>query len=1192
MGVLLYLARLSLQGFKSFAERTTLEFEPGITGIVGPNGSGKSNIADAIRWILGEQRIKNLRGSKLEDVVFAGSQGSKPVGMAEVTMTLDNSDGRLNLDYNEIVISRRVYRSGESEFFINNNPCRLRDIQELFMDTGVGRDAFCVLGQQDIDTILSPNSEDRKRFIEEAAGVVKFRIRKQEAQRKLAETETNLVRLADILHEIKGQLGPLARQANKAQRYREYQQALQANEVLLLAERYLAGKQRIQQLSLQVDKLRAEQAGALSRQSVGEAALEEQKLALTTLEQDLEALRLQDLELTRALEQCQAQLHLAEEKQDRWQAELIRSQKELAALTDSLIQAEADIEQRRAKLAEAVERAEQIAREVAAAGDGVRAAQARLSEASADAANAEQALFAALDRVKELESRIRVVETQGEQAAAESARLAEQIKAIDAELAEYQQEYAAKQVALRKAEDRLAALESRRQELVEAKADLEAQIKEQRHQTERCKEQLGRAESELRALRDLQESGEDLFAGVKQVVQAAQSGRLAGIIGVVADLLVVPRGYEVAIETALGSNIQCLVSIDDAAAEAAISWLKQHRAGRATFLPLNIISGRPVPPAELAKLKETPGFLGLASEMVSAAANLAGLKDYLLGRCLLAEDLTTARKIAGQTQYRYQVVTVEGDLIRPGGSMTGGFQRQNTSGLLQRRGRISELAEQVAGMKSKLAQVTQTVAELAAAEERLAAELAGNDRQHTECRLEQVAVEKELAALKQSIEAAQKRREALRERIQSLTATQVAQTKAQLQAELVAANRAREQAQAALGQAKVKLQEAQAELDRQRALAGQVETAQAIEKEKLDRAEAELKQAVALQETLRGRINECQLLISQAEQEIAAAKAAIQRAGEAKERLEKDKQSIVGLYRQKRTAREALQAGLAENENKLRLLRREVANLTTELHEQELELTRLRSEQAALLERAQENYALTEQQVDQVDLTGVDLDEARAKVAEYQSKLKMLGAINPDAEAEYQAAKERFDFLTGQYNDLVQAKQDLDNVISEIETTTEEQFAATFAQIQKEFREMFARLFGGGEAFLTLTQPDNLTETGIEIMAQPPGKKLQNLALLSSGERSLTAISLLLAILKVNPAPFTILDEVDAALDDANLDRFGEVLREFAQRTQFIVITHRRATMELANMLYGVTMQKDKGYSEVVSVKLSDLTVG
>jgi len=1192
VGVLLYLARLSLQGFKSFAERTTLEFEPGITGIVGPNGSGKSNIADAIRWILGEQRIKNLRGSKLEDVVFAGSQGSKPVGMAEVTMTLDNSDGRLNLDYAEIVISRRVFRSGESEFFINNNPCRLRDIQELFMDTGVGRDAFCVLGQQDIDTILSPNSEDRKRFFEEAAGVVKFRIRKHEAQRRLAETETNLIRLADILHEIKGQLGPLARQANKAERYREYQQALQANEILLLAERYTTGKQQTNQFSSQVDKLKTEQAAALSRQSVGEAALEEQKLALTTLEQDLEALRLQDLEITRALEQCQADLRLAEEKQDRWQGELIRSQKELDTLTNSISQAQADIDLRREALAAAVKRAENITREATTAGEGVRAAQVRLSEASASAANAEKALFAAMDRVKELESRLSVAETQGEQAAAELARIAEQIEAIDSEIAGIQEQHQTNQAALRLANEKLVALDSRRQEIITAKAGLEERIKELRSQQELVKEELGRAASELRALQNLQESGEDLFGGVRRVVQAMQSGRLAGIIGVVADLVAVPRGYELAIETALGSNIQCLVSVDDQAAEAAIAWLKQHKAGRATFLPLNIITGRPIPSAELAKVKAVAGFIGLASEMVSAEAKLSGLKDYLLGRSLVAENLTTARKIASLTNYRYQVVTLDGDIIRPGGSMTGGSQRQNTSGLLQRRGRITELSEKVGELTEKLEKVTNALAELAAEQDRLAVELTHSDRQHTELRLEQVAIQKELAALLQSIEALNKRKHTYAERIQSIASNDAAETKEQLRAELEAANFKREQAQEGLTQAKVLVQEAQAELDRQRSVASQIETEQAIEKEKLDRLEAELRQAISFQESLSGRINECQVLINQAQQEINAAKAGIQNAGKAKEGLEAEKHEIVGLYRQKRSARETLQAGLAENENKLRLLRREVANITSELHEQELELIRIRSEQAALLERAQDSFDLMEEELDQVDLVGVDLEQAKAKVAEYQNKLKMLGPINPDAETEYQAAKERFDFLTGQYNDLIQAKQDLDNVITEIEETTEEQFAATFAQIQKEFGQMFARLFGGGEAFLTLTEPDNLTETGVEIMAQPPGKKLQNLALLSSGERSLTAISLLLAILKVSPAPFTILDEVDAALDDANLDRFGEVLKEFAQRTQFIVITHRRTTMETANMLYGVTMQKKKGYSEVVSVKLSDLTVG
>lgn len=1185
----MYLKKLSLQGFKSFANRTNIEFESGITAIVGPNGSGKSNIADAIRWILGEQRIKNLRGSKLEDVVFAGSQGSKPVGMAEVSIVLDNSDARLNLDYSEVSVARRVYRSGDSEFLINNSPCRLRDIQELFMDTGVGRDAYCVLGQSDIDAILSPNSEDRKRVFEEAAGVVKFRVRKAEAERRLAETEANLTRLDDILHEIKGQLGPLARQAKKAERYREYTAGLKEAQTLIYADQYQSLRARLQQLQAEVDKLKAISAGEAGKLSASEAALEEKRYALTTLEREQEELRLADLATTKQLEQSNSSLSLAEEKYRNWQAELHRVQEELEALAELAEEGTSQLAQREARVAEAASALKEAEAEVGRAQEEVSRLRALVEESSKKVTSIEEHLFAALEWRNDLRTRLETARSKGEQAQGELARLGRELQELAAEIDSVIESIQGK-------EGELASLEAKRNQITEDKAQL-AQEREELSQElakaarklEETKEELSRVHSQYQALKQLDERGEDLYTGVRRVMEEADAGGLAGIIGVVADLLEVPRGFELAVETALGSNVQCIVAQDDLAAEKAIRWLKEKKAGRATFLPLNIVSGRPVPDRELVKLEKISGFLGLAAQQVKAAAELANLKAYLLGRTLIAADLPAARAVAKETGYRYQVVTVDGEIIRPGGSMTGGYQRKNSYGLLARKGRIKELEEAGARLVKLVSTAKEDLSRLSTKDQELAKALHRLDQEYHELRLELVSTEREKNSLEQHKAALEKRKEALATRYNQLSSQSLTQLVVELEEELAQAEREQKDLEARLAEAKAVLQKGQSELDEAKAEAAQAETNLAIKREQYGRFQAELEQVKEQLAALEKRKAENRRRAEAAETGMKQAAEARRQAEQAKEELVQKQAEISRQYKQKREEREALQAQIAEEENRLRSLRREVSELTDRLHQQELELTKLQSDQTALVEKAAEHYGLTEADLQVVNLAAVDLAAAQEKAAELQNKLKMLGPINPEAEKEYQAARERFDFLTEQYNDLLEAKEDLYRVIADIEATVEEQFAAAFNEIQKEFGELFKRLFGGGEAYLKLTDPDDLTATGVEIKARPPGKKLQDLALLSTGERSLTAIALLMAILKVNPAPFTVLDEVDAALDEANLERFGELLVEFSQKTQFIVITHRRRTMEVAGTLYGVTMQKSKGYSEVVSVKLSDI---
>lgn len=1185
----MFLKKLSIHGFKSFADRTTLEFEPGITGIVGPNGSGKSNIADALRWILGEQRIKNLRGAKLEDVIFAGSQGSKAVGMAEVTMYLDNSQGRLDLDYAEVAVTRRVFRSGESDFLINNSACRLRDIQELFMDTGVGRDAYCILGQGDIDTILSPNSEDRRRFFEEAAGVVKFRVRKQEAQRRLGETEANLTRLDDILHEIRGQLGPLARQAKKAERYREYQERLRSFESIIFAFKYDLLKRRLAEIQGNVDKLQEEVALKSAGLSSAEASVEARRLQLTALEKELERLRLEDLETTRRLEQVNSELLVAKEKITRWVQDKERNQSELEDLVRQITEKEDTLGLKEAALAEASQdqegsktQAQEAARQVEAAR---RSVQNKLEEIS----SLEAQLRRVGQEVTDVQTQIARARSRGEQAQQEQIRLQEELNLLLAEMEEARSEYSQRELELQATEARAKAMQEAKEEKNIRGRELVQELAANEARLEKAKDEQSRVSSELKALEDLEARGEDLFAGVRRVIQAWNSGKLPGIIGVVADLLEVPVGFEVAIETALGSNIQCLVSEDDQSAEEAINWLKAERAGRATFLPLNIISGRPIPAPELQTLSSIPGFIGLASELVGSKEGLTELKTYLLGRSLIAKDLTTARQIAKNTRYRYQVVTKEGEIIRPGGSMTGGSTRQNGGGLLARKGRIKELQAQQEALVLTLSQQQDEVSRVREELTRVRELIDGLDQEIQEFRVQKATLQRELENSQKSIRSYENRQEQLTRRQQELKSQEPTQALLALEEAEVQAKNKRALLEEQLEQERHQLQSDQEILDDLRSKAAQVGTAQAILKEKYERFLAEVQQIKTEIAALGQREEVCRQRLTEAQKGISLAEETQEEAKMEQEVLAQNQQKLSGEYQAKREEREAFQSQLAETENQLRVMRRQVNECTNLLHETQLDETKVQGEHRALLDRYWETYELDESAIADLDLAETSLEEAEQEVAQVQSKLKMLGPINPEAEAEYQSAKERHDFLTSQYEDLNKAKDDLYNVIADIEANTEEQFAKAFDLIQAEFKGLFQRLFGGGEAYLTLTDPNNLNETGVEILAQPPGKRMQNLALLSSGERSLTAIALLMAILKVNPAPFTVLDEVDAALDDANLERFADLLKEFSERTQFIIITHRRRTMEAAQVLYGVTMQKNKGYSEVVSVKLSDV---
>ncbi|MGQ9523348.1 MAG: chromosome segregation protein SMC [Armatimonadota bacterium] len=1179
----MHLKRLELYGFKSFADRTELEFKPGITAVVGPNGSGKSNISDAILWVLGEQNIRHLRGEGAQDVIFAGTDRRRPLGMAEVTLCLDNSSGVLPVDFTEVTVTRRIYRSGESEFLINRSPCRLRDIYELFLDTGVGRDAYSIIGQNQIDAVLSARGEERRQLFEEAAGVKKYRHRRREAERKLDATRQNLTRVADIIAEVESQIAPIAQQAEVAQRYNALSARLRDLELSLLAaevRRYRAELERLSEEKHGVERQVRELDG---RTALMEAEEQRLKLSVAELERCADECRAGCERAREDLLKAEARLALRRQQADSARAEQERIREELRRLDErlSLLVCEverirADLLQERGLLAECEQAVREAVPELQRTQQEFEKAQAALDAARRWVSKASEQRAELTQRVRALELRIADREEQARKELERRKALEAELAAAEVEAGQLARQWESCRAAVQELESEL----RRNEELLqEARQKLsEAQRREREVQQVAMRRAL-----RLKSLQEMHENLEGTYRGVRAVLQAAKSGVLGGGGGrsryrLVADLLGVPEQYRVAIEVALGSHAQDIVTQTDLDAQTAIAFLKQRNFGRATFLPLDLL--RP----DKMRAVRGPGVVGVASDLVYYPRDAAKAVEVLLGRVLVVQDLPTAVRLMRQSAVSgVRMVTLDGELVAPTGSITGG-SREQTAGILSRKLEIDRLEQEVAEDAETLKREEQLVKEAQVELEALQSKVEDQRSQAAEQRLA-------LARLETAVEHAS----ANVRRLQAQMSAGAVDNRDQLERERALLEQMRQELEQVLTEhAAAEAEEVRARneviavqdgLDAARTAASELRLREASARERVAALEQALRRAqesLAEAEAERLRLTEdlvnSERMLNQGRSDIDALVQEV-------ESLRQTVAAAEERVRQVRDQRAAVLEKLAELSLRVKQASGERAELAEALRRVEVREATVRSDLAHVESRLVQEYEMDPETA----VASVPPPErgTTAEANRLRAEMAAMGTVNLGAIEEHRRLVERLEFLTTQRRDLEEAEEGLRRVIAEIDEATKETFYATYRKIEASFDAMFRRLFGGGRTQLVITDPDNLLETGIDIIVQPPGKKLQHLQLLSGGEKALTAVALLFALLDVKPSPFCLLDEVDAALDEANVERFAEVVKDFAARSQFIIITHNKATMSAADTLCGVTME-EPGVSKVISIRLED----
>ncbi|WEG11612.1 chromosome segregation protein SMC [Pullulanibacillus sp. KACC 23026] len=1182
----MFLKQLEILGFKSFAKKVSIEFVPGVTAVVGPNGSGKSNITDAIKWVLGEQSAKTLRGAKMEDIIFAGSDSKQALNMAEVTLVLDNMDHHINVDYTEVSVTRRVFRSGESDFLLNGQKCRLKDIIDLFMDSGLGREAYSIISQGKIDDILNSRADEKRKIFEEAAGVLKYKTRKQQAEKKLIDSEEHLNRVEDIIHELTQQVGPLEVQASIAKDYLEKKEELETIEVGLLAHDIEVTHSKWEAKTKEVEALQEKEVNFASQIRLLEASGEADRQKIEAYDESIEELQESLLLVSEQLEKAEGQRNVLEERR-----------KNAEESAESLDKRLSELREKRAALEERLELEEtdyHSKRQV------LTSLEAELHDQQTLLTNFEQGMEERLESLKSdyfsVVNREASIRHETQYLSDQRSQLAEKQNEIEANAQDSVSQWESQVEEEQRLAKELEQKRSERDRLRKRFAELDQEIDGSRATYERnlqlyqkISNTLEQTISRRDMLKELEEDHAGFFGGVKMVLNAAGKKTLKGIRGAVAELIQVNQSYETAIETALGGAMQHVVVETEANGREAIQFLKKRQGGRATFLPMSVMKARSLSGREQGLLEQQSGFLGTGDRLVRFAPEYQGVIGQLLGHVVIATDLKTAGELAKIIGYRYRIVTLDGDVISPGGAMSGGSRKLSSSQLLGRgreieqlekkileltgqkekgEAKLKELREHVQSLNAEARKTRDNLEKLTNAYQELESEhqerlfevktirdrqdLLKRDRSNFEEqynglteRLEQLA--KELEDLSQKEEALKRQIDKLtdQKKNQEQSKTELSETITELKIKV-----AREQEVAAAG------------------------------KDKCDRTRRELTQVIQDEEEVeqsKQRLGEALQLQDGDNMQL----------GDKISLLRQDKTAVTSWLAERRKIRLDLSEALKQNELELKELKRLHRGVTEALRREEVLLERLDVELENLMDTLREEYELGYESAKVNYPLSMDADEARKKVKLIKRAIEELGTVNIGAIEEFDRVSTRLSFLTTQRDDLLEAKQTLLDVIDEMDDEVSNRFKETFLAIREQFKSVFKELFGGGRADLVLSDPEDYLESGVDILAQPPGKKLQHLSLLSGGERALTAIALLFAILKVRPVPFCVLDEVEAALDDANVDRYADYLTKFSKETQFIVVTHRKGTMEKADVLYGVTMQ-ESGISRLVSVRLEE----
>lgn len=1179
----MYLKSIEVQGFKSFANKITFEFHNGITGIVGPNGSGKSNVGDAVRWVLGEQSAKQLRGGNMQDVIFSGTETRKPLGFAYVAITLDNSDHKLPIDYQEVTIARRLYRSGESEYLLNGTSCRLKDVNELFYDTGIGKEGYSIIGQGQIDKILSGKPEERRELFDEAAGIVKFKRRKNTAIKKLEEEQQNLTRVNDILSELTRQLAPLEKQAETAKVYLKKKEALKQLDIQMFLVEMARIREQLKAVEEKYEIAQSDLEETCKSFDVTKTEYENLEKELEILETEIQKSREQSTQKTLEKQSLENQIHLLQEQIHSAKQNETQYQERAVAL-------DADIDKRKKEEQGYLEEQSQLEEKAAEFSRVQSQAQEAFKAIAIEIHNLEEAIESGKNEIIEIlnqrasiKGKLQRYDTMMEQISIRKVALNQRNLTLRSEAA--QLDASEEQYKVQKQE-----IEETIEKLIRQGNRCEDQIKKYQAEISRATQQLEnektayhREASRLESLKNITERYDGYGNSIRRVME--QKKNVSGIKGVVADLLKVEKNYETAIETALGGSIQNIVTDNENTAKGMIEFLKKNKYGRATFLPLISMKNKKTF-NNPAALKE-PGVIGVASDLVQVEAEYEGLANYLLGRTLVVDHIDHGIAIAKKYQYTIRMVTIEGESLNPGGSLTGGAFKNN-SNLLGRRREIDELHENVEKLKLNIEKLQAALEEYRNKRNHFRDEAGRIQESLQEQYIQENTVQMNLnsmsdkrAEIKQGYENLKRENAELEKQTKEIEENSQS---IQLEMEASASQ------ESALEKS---INEKQEELESRKKQ--ETDISKELEKSQLEGAGITSRKGF-IQENLRRIKEELESLTNQKEALFAGMEEGKEEALKKETEIVKIRQEIELAAKEEEEDREKLQEALLKKEkmtqeHKAFFSKRDELSARMNLLDKESyrllgQKEKLEENQETQVNYMWEEYEITYSQalIDMPDELQ-ERAEIKSAISNMRSEIRQLGNVNVNAIEEYKELSERHTFMKTQHDDLVQAEETLQGIINELDTGMRRQFEEKFGQIRIEFDKAFKELFGGGKGTLELDEEEDILEAGIRIISQPPGKKLQNMMQLSGGEKALTAIALLFAIQNLKPSPFCLLDEIEAALDDSNVTRYAKYLHKLTKNTQFIIITHRRGTMAAADRLYGITMQ-EKGVSTLVSVDL------
>lgn len=1181
----MYLKRLELQGFKSFADKTILEFKPGITSVIGPNGSGKSNISDSIRWVLGEQSIKSLRGAKSEDIIFAGTQNRKSLGFAEASIVIDNSDGKLPIEYSEVTVTRKIYRSGETGYYINKVPCRLKDILELFMDTGIGKDGYSIIGQGKIDEILSNKSEDRRHIFEEAAGIVKYRVRKAESEKKLEQTKLNLLRINDIISEIESNIDPLKMQAEKAKQFLDLREELKNIEVGLFLYNIESYKEKLEQIVKDIEIMGNHKQEEVEKQEKLQKNKDDLKIAIDNLTSKIEEVQNLGFESSNKIEKINSEISISKERIINNNQNEERIKNEIKECEERIEELEEEKKQKVEKKDSLFSNKEKFEKELDEKQEELKKIMEKMSTKELEIEGKKQLLEKYTDEKYEKSSNINAQDVNYQNIQKRQNNLKLEISEVISELdgqRDTKQELSSKFFEI---ENKRSKLVNEIEEVSKQKQKCENKINEFDISINKIVDEMRMKKSRLNFLIETEKEKEGYVKSVKSILIACDRdlNLKKGMHGVLANLISVDKKYETAIEMCLGASLQNIVTENEQDAKKLVEYLRKNNLGRASFLPITTVKGK-----RIDKIKsKTNGVIGIASDLINTDKKYRQIVESLLGRTVIVDNMDTAINLAKQNSYSFRIVTLKGDVINPSGAIQGGSVQTKTVNILGRSKEIEELKNNINLLDEKVKALQEDKVKYQESVSSVIEKAKEFEKSLQEIDITYATEKQKILAIEEKIDSSQIRLSKLKQ-----------ESKKNEEQKIEIQNNKEEE--------KRRIEEIELEVQKLNEVIQEFASLNKDNQKYVDDLNFDitnLKISVSSFDESGTSIDEMILRINQ---DIENNKKSIEnKNNELNVKNEENKElnnkitelnneviEIKNLVANSSTKVEELKASRLKNNEELAKIEKDISSqfdVIEDLKEHcvkiDVKKTKLEQDLEQVINTLWEEYEITPNNAGDYKKPDNVLTTQK-QVNTLRNNIKDLGSINIDAIEEYKKTKERYDFMCEQRLDLDVTAGKLRKIIYDMTETMKNQFSEKFKQINKNFSEVFVELFGGGKAELILNDEDNILECGIDIKVQPPGKKLQNMMLLSGGEKAFTAIALLFAILKINPAPFCILDEIEAALDDVNVYRYAEYLKKFSNDTQFLVITHRKGTMEAADTVYGITMEEN-GISKLLSMKLA-----